>query len=721
MERLAAGLSNDSTAIRDLAVQTLMHSGNRLATENRLDVFWVAAPALIQWVRSQNTLRPPVKTACRLIQVMAAHAIQATRFESALFFLDALASLSTPMDRDAPLRDFADEMRRAVAEKDALRILSVGMLRSEPPESDHATRCLVRLTPHSGEALLDLLATAEDRSERVRIMRAIRETEKSLLPLVVKRIDPGAPWYFLRNLAALVGILGEEAHLGAITPLLKHHDLRVQREALNTVYNIGGTRRREILLSYLASAEEEMKTPVVIMLGGLRQPEAVGPLLELLKNRPLIPSQNRFRLEEALCKALGRIGDPRALPVLTEIAEPKRMLRVTAHSERVKAAAKDAVETIESRQREQSERREPMNTPGNSRQSEIAGFPENDDSKSRQQVDALIDKGDKSGAVALLSRLIQAAARAKDFQKADAFLEKMAEADPMALSEIYTAGERIEAEKAAALDKDRMASWGALYDTLTKEETHAFYFALKERRLDADVSLICQGQKNDALYFVEQGELKVIFERQRQDYLVRHLKAGNVAGTESFFNPTVSTVSVITQTATMLNVLDLEALSECKKKAPALENKLRAFCEGQNNNTRRLLDKALERRLYPRFSIEGGVTVQLLYASGRAAGKAFKGRLIDLSAGGLCFFIKLQNKESARMLLGRRLQLQFPSKAAPTGAVFEGGMVVAVHYHLSLDYSVHVRFDTPMEAAAVETIVKGLEERPTTPKPSGSG
>ncbi|MBW2132580.1 MAG: cyclic nucleotide-binding domain-containing protein [Deltaproteobacteria bacterium] len=343
-------------------------------------------------------------------------------------------------------------------------------------------------------------------------------------------------------------------------------------------------------------------------------------------------------------------------------------------------------------------------TQNNSKRPQVTPYTPDTD-KDLVQVNALIEKGDTSGAVSLLTYLIRETARAKDFQKAEALLEKLSEADPMALSEIYSAGEFINAEKEAALDKDRIASWSPLYDTLTPEETHELYFALKELSREANVTLIQQGQKNNALYFVEQGELRVVFEKDDHEYLVQILKKGDVAGTESFFNPTVSTLSVVTQTSVRLNVLDIERLRQCEKKTPALESKLREFCEKQNNTARLLMEKALERRHYKRFPTEALIAIQLLYASKKPAGKPFKGRLSDLSAGGLCFFIKLQNKESARMLLGRKLQMQFPISAASSESIYEEiGTVVAVHYHLSLDYSVHVRFDTPMDPAVIENI-----------------
>jgi len=707
MEKVGLGLADANADIRDAAAQALVLCGNHLTIENRLDEFLRVEPHLTKWIRLQTVFSPTLKAACRQLQLTVAHYIHTRRFENCLPILDALNFLSNTKGLDNTFYDFINKISKSIADNEALSSLTEGMMTDAAPESEYAVQSLVSLGPHSGEWLLELLSKISERSRRIKIMEVIRQIGHPILPLLLKKIAEGGSWYFLRNLVSLVGKLGNETHLKSIIPLLNHKDIRLQREALNSIYNIGGSQRRSILLSALSSADEQIKIPMVIMLGGLRDPEAVGPFIELLRNRPLIPSNNRIRLEEVLCKALGRIGDPQALPILKEIAEPKGIKRVSSYNENIRTAAKEALEAIEKSQpkldkQESIERQESDSGSIASPVSSTIGFFD-----AQQQVDAYIREGDKTSAISLLSNLLEKSARAKQFQAADEFLEKMSEVDPMALSEIYKAGEIIETEKAASLDKDRMVSWDRLYDTLTRKETLSFYFALKDRFTEANVTLIQQGQKSDILFFIEQGELKVVFEKDHEEYLIKNLKAGDVAGAESFFSPTVSTVSVITQTTARLSMLDLDSLNQIKKQNPALENKLSDFCLEKNNISHLLLDKAMERRISPRFPAEGIVTVQLLYASGNPAGKAFKGRLTNISAGGLCFFIKLQNKESARMLLGRKLQLWFPLDPTSPENLFQGiGKVVAVHYQLSIDYSVHVRFDNPMDITILEKIKK---------------
>ena len=75
-------------------------------------------------------------------------------------------------------------------------------------------------------------------------------------------------------------------------------------------------------------------------------------------------------------------------------------------------------------------------------------------------------------------------------------------------------------------------------------------------------------------------------------------------------------------------------------------------------------------------------------------GKPFKGVFADISEGGLSFFIITSKRETARLLLGRRLGLKFliPTRAAPL-KTFQHGTVICVNYHLKNEYSIHVSFE----------------------------
>jgi hypothetical protein len=82
-----------------------------------------------------------------------------------------------------------------------------------------------------------------------------------------------------------------------------------------------------------------------------------------------------------------------------------------------------------------------------------------------------------------------------------------------------------------------------------------------------------------------------------------------------------------------------------------------------------------------------------------------KGDLADVSAKGLCFYIRLSKKETARLLLGRRLTLRFAVQVDNASLqIDQTGLVVAVLSHPFDDYTVHVRFDETLGKEIVENL-----------------
>jgi len=131
-----------------------------------------------------------------------------------------------------------------------------------------------------------------------------------------------------------------------LLPLITHKDIRIQREALSSIFSIGGNARGGALLSLLPTADDQLKPGIIAMLGALKYPEAVPDLLELLESKSIIASKLKNELAEKICVALGKIGAKEAIPALTAIAEAKGMFKIKTHSDSVQSAAKVALAQI---------------------------------------------------------------------------------------------------------------------------------------------------------------------------------------------------------------------------------------------------------------------------------------------------------------------------------------------------------------------------------------
>lgn len=316
-----------------------------------------------------------------------------------------------------------------------------------------------------------------------------------------------------------------------------------------------------------------------------------------------------------------------------------------------------------------------------------------------------IEQGNKEAALKALFELIISYAKKKDFSKAQALRDKLFEVDPMALNEIIKSAEFIEEEKGKSMDQQHLGIWSKLYDILTREEANALYYAMQAVSYEKEQSLFRQGQRDGRLFLVNEGELKLTYAMDKEEILIKTLRAGDMAGEETFFTYSFCTTSLKTSSPVRMCSLRQDILIEWENDFPRLETKLQDYCLKREKISDLLKKKGLDRRACERANSTGKVAVQFLDSSGHKTGNPFRGAISNLSLGGLCFTIKISRKETARLLLGRSLNMRLPlSQAASEPQSDQDGQVVAVHPEPFDNYSVHVKFDRPMHEDALNEL-----------------
>jgi CRP-like cAMP-binding protein len=315
-------------------------------------------------------------------------------------------------------------------------------------------------------------------------------------------------------------------------------------------------------------------------------------------------------------------------------------------------------------------------------------------SQQEKLVDQYVKQDNKEGAVKLLFDLIVTYAKKKDFAKAEVLREKLYEIDSMALNEIVRSGEIIEEEKSESIDQDHLVIWSKLYDTLSGEEANALYYAMKEAAYDVDETIFEQGERNSNLYFINQGQLKLVYSEGGGEVLLKTLSTGHIAGEDTFFFESVCTTSMITLSRVKLNFLEKDALSKWGDEFPGLESRLNDYCRKLKRVRDLLKAKNLDRRSQKRVNVSGKGMIQLLGASGKPLGRAFKGELSDISVGGLSYTIRISKKETARLLLGRKMNIKFvlPVQGSKQ-RIDKNGTAIGVRSYPFDDYSIHIKFD----------------------------
>jgi|GEM_PF-1483206 len=178
--------------------------------------------------------------------------------------------------------------------------------------------------------LVRSLIGASDLSARRAYRDALVELDRVGVPLLEDMVGDER-WFVVRN---MVGILGEIRSADAIEHFartIRHPDVRVRRETVIALSKFGGEEAVQQLTIGLNDAEPTLRAAAALGLGLTKAPTAVAALMKRLGEE----TDQETVIE--VIRALGRIGDPRAVPALAERASGGSLFSRTPLAVRVEA------------------------------------------------------------------------------------------------------------------------------------------------------------------------------------------------------------------------------------------------------------------------------------------------------------------------------------------------------------------------------------------------
>jgi hypothetical protein len=208
----------------------------------------------------------------------------------------------------------------------------VGRLGSTREEVER--KRLIRISAQLGRemalALADALGEARDRYQRRSFMDAMAAHGPLALEMAQRMVEDPR-WYVVRNGVSLLGELGGEDVVSHLTTALANGDHRVRRETVKALAKLGGEDSAMLLLGMLDDPEGDVRAKACRALGVLKVGRAFKPLLKLLEK------DNNEEVQVESLEALGKIGDPGAVPLIERrtvgriFSRPSKEVRLAAY------------------------------------------------------------------------------------------------------------------------------------------------------------------------------------------------------------------------------------------------------------------------------------------------------------------------------------------------------------------------------------------------------
>lgn len=190
---------------------------------------------------------------------------------------------------------------------------------------------LLALGPGTVPALMDLFSLDEAPGGRRILFDLLSNFGQPAVDEAVKRLrDPRA--YYVRNLVMLIRWTGSQATLPYVKPLLKHQDQKVRLEVIAALLRFKDRDGVPLLREALRSKDPDVSSQAVFLSGQFRVADVTGDVLSMIKKVILFEAD--YTVNEEIIRALGEIGDARAIPDLKKFAKaswtfyPARLARM---------------------------------------------------------------------------------------------------------------------------------------------------------------------------------------------------------------------------------------------------------------------------------------------------------------------------------------------------------------------------------------------------------
>ena len=142
-------------------------------------------------------------------------------------------------------------------------------------------------------------------------------------------------WFIIRNICAILGAIASREALTALTQCLQYPDIRVQKEAIRSLAQLGGPEAEASILNVLRGTDQALYPQAVASLGGMKSRMSLAELMKIVSARD--PFLKSLPLKIDALAAIALIGDRQVTPQLVRLLEGWHLL-AAARGKLLKAA-----------------------------------------------------------------------------------------------------------------------------------------------------------------------------------------------------------------------------------------------------------------------------------------------------------------------------------------------------------------------------------------------
>ena len=265
------------------------------------------------------------------------------QFARAKELIEKLDEMRLAFDVEAWKTDLIKNALRGIGDPSVIPVLLDALHGPDGGRDPQVAELIRSLGASIVEPLINSLAEEEDRVKRARLVEAIMIIGQAAENFIVSSLNDER-WFLVRNLVIMLGEIGGERSVFSLEKVLYHKDTRVTRVVVRALTKIGSPAAYRVLARALERGTEETRMNVIVNCAVPGNEAMLPSFAEIVRAKPQVSGADAIR--KKAIEGLGKIGSPRAVPVLADILE-KRALFSMAEDVDTRLAAVRALGAID--------------------------------------------------------------------------------------------------------------------------------------------------------------------------------------------------------------------------------------------------------------------------------------------------------------------------------------------------------------------------------------
>ncbi|MHB8174356.1 MAG: HEAT repeat domain-containing protein [Nitrospirota bacterium] len=202
--------------------------------------------------------------------------------------------------------------------------------------------------------LSNLMGEVQDIKYRKTLIDALVSLGKDNIEVLAAGLKSGQ-WYIVRNVAAILGRIGDKKALEYLKQAVKHPEPKVRREVVRALGMVGGAKAGEILLDVLDDSDPQIRMAALRYLPQAQNYSVLDVLVEAI-TRPDF-DEKTLSEKRVFFEVLAEIGQEKVMPFMIKLLKRRGFLFGSAKNEETRVCAayglgnirhKDSLRALES-------------------------------------------------------------------------------------------------------------------------------------------------------------------------------------------------------------------------------------------------------------------------------------------------------------------------------------------------------------------------------------